>query len=106
MRIASHEVFGPVASIIDADDFEHALELANEGGYGLSSAIVTNDLAKAVAFARGATSGMVHINRPTVGSDPQMPFGGTRASSHGPAEQGVEARHFYTHTKTVYLHST
>jgi alpha-ketoglutaric semialdehyde dehydrogenase len=46
---------------------------------------------------------MVHINRPTVGSDPQMPFGGARDSSYGPAEQGSAARLFFTHTKTVYL---
>jgi acyl-CoA reductase-like NAD-dependent aldehyde dehydrogenase len=105
MRIAQREVFGPVLSLMTADDFDDALEIAERTPFGLSAAIVTNDLGKALEFARSVRTGMVHVNRPTVGSDPQMPFGGARDSSHGPAEQGLEARCFYTHVKTVYLRS-
>lgn len=102
--IAQQEVFGPVVSLISATDFDDAVEIANNTAFGLSAAIVTNDLHKAMEFVTSASSGMVHVNRPTVGSDPQMPFGGTRASSHGLPEQGKAASLFYTHTKTVYLH--
>lgn len=83
MRIFDEESFGPITSIIRADDAEHALELANMSQYGLSAALVTNDLQRAVAFANRLESGMVHINDCTLADEPHVPFGGVKNSGYG-----------------------
>lgn len=103
MRINNEEVFGPVVSTIRARNYEHALEIANLGHFGLSAGIVTNSLKYARDFRRNVRAGMVMINLPTAGVDYHVPFGGTRGSSYGPREQGFAAIEFYTQTKTAYL---
>jgi alpha-ketoglutaric semialdehyde dehydrogenase len=103
MTINREEVFGPVASTIIADDYDHALALANDTEFGLSSGICTTSLAKSRHFMRHAQAGMVMVNLPTAGVDPHVPFGGRKASSFGPREQGSYARHFYTTVKTGYV---
>jgi len=103
MTINREEVFGPVASTIIADDYDHALALANDTEFGLSSGICTTSLAKSRHFLRHAQAGMVMVNLPTAGVDPHVPFGGRKASSFGPREQGSYARHFYTTVKTGYI---
>jgi aldehyde dehydrogenase (NAD+) len=101
-RIAREEIFGPVACLIRADDYEHALALANDTPFGLCAGICTDSLAKATHFKRHAQAGMVMVNLPTAGVDPHVPFGGRKASSHGPREQGAYAAEFYTTVKTAY----
>lgn len=103
MTINREEVFGPVASTIIADDYDHALALANDTAFGLSSGICTTSLARSRHFLRHSQAGMVMVNLPTAGVDPHVPFGGRKASSFGPREQGSYARHFYTATKTGYI---
>ena len=76
MEVFTDELFGPVASVIKADDADHALKLANDTHYGLSSAVLTNDLQLAMKFALGLEAGMVHINSSTIHDEPQIPFGG------------------------------
>ena len=102
MRINREEVFGPVASVIRVGDFEEALKVANGSEFGLSAGIVTQSLAHASAFSARVEAGMVMVNAPTAGVDYHVPFGGTKASSIGPREQGFAAADFYTRTKTVY----
>jgi alpha-ketoglutaric semialdehyde dehydrogenase len=102
-RIAREEVFGPVACLIRADDYEHALALSNDTPYGLCAGICTDSLARAAHFRRHAQAGMVMVNLPTAGGDPHVPFGGRKASSHGPREQGRYAAEFYTTVKTAYV---
>ena len=102
MRINREEVFGPVASVIHVGDFEEALKVANGSEFGLSAGIVTQSLAHASAFSARVEAGMVMVNAPTAGVDYHVPFGGTKASSIGPREQGFAAADFYTRTKTVY----
>lgn len=102
MRINCEEVFGPVASVIRVDDFEEALKVANDSAFGLSSGIVTSSLRHATEFKRRSQSGMVMVNAPTAGVDPHVPFGGRKASSFGPREQGRYAIEFYTTVKTSY----
>lgn len=103
MTINREEVFGPVASTIIADDYDHALALANDTEFGLSAGICTTSLAKSRHFLRHAEAGMVMVNLPTAGVDLHVPFGGRKASSFGPREQGSYARHFYTTVKTGYI---
>jgi aldehyde dehydrogenase (NAD+) len=103
MRIDVEEIFGPVVSVLQADDYEHALAMANDTEFGLSAGIATTSLSKARHFQRHAQSGMVMVNVPTAGVDFHAPFGGTKGSSHGPREQGTHAREFYTRVKTSYV---
>jgi aldehyde dehydrogenase (NAD+) len=101
-RIAREEIFGPVAALLRADDYEHALALANDTSFGLCAGIVTNSLKHATHFKRHAQAGMVMVNLPTAGVDPHVPFGGRKGSSYGPREQGRYAVEFYTTVKTAY----
>jgi acyl-CoA reductase-like NAD-dependent aldehyde dehydrogenase len=103
MRIAREEIFGPVACVIAADSYEHALALANDSEFGLSAGICTTSLRKATHFKRHMRSGMVMVNVPTAGVDYHVPFGGTKGSSYGAREQGSYATDFYTTVKTAYV---
>ncbi|HKX77874.1 MAG TPA: aldehyde dehydrogenase family protein [Novosphingobium sp.] len=103
MRINQEEVFGPVATVLRVADYEEALAVANDVEFGLSAGIVTTSLRHAHDFMARAQAGMVMVNLPTAGVDYHVPFGGTKASSLGPREQGFAALEFYTQTKTSYL---
>jgi vanillin dehydrogenase len=83
MAVYGEESFGPVTSVLRADDYEHALFLANDTSAGLSSAVVTNDLQKAFDFALRSESGMVHINDTTISDEPHIDFGGVKESGFG-----------------------
>jgi acyl-CoA reductase-like NAD-dependent aldehyde dehydrogenase len=83
MAIYDEESFGPVTSVMLAQDYEDALRLANDTSAGLSSAVITNDLQKAFDFALRAESGMVHINDTTISDEPHIAFGGIKASGFG-----------------------
>ncbi len=102
MRINREEIFGPVAMVIRAKDYEEALALANDSTFGLSAGIVTGSLKHASHFKRNAQSGMVMVNLPTAGVDYHVPFGGRKGSNYGPREQGRYAVEFYTTVKTAY----
>lgn len=103
MRVCQEEIFGPVATVIAARDYEHALALANDTPFGLCAGICTTSLKIAQHFKNHAQAGMVMVNAPTAGVDFHVPFGGMKASSFGPHEQGPAAREFYTTTKTAYV---
>jgi acyl-CoA reductase-like NAD-dependent aldehyde dehydrogenase len=103
MRIAREEIFGPVASVISVKDYEEALATANDTQFGLSAGICTTGLKHATHFKRNSEAGMVMINLPTAGVDYHVPFGGRKASSYGPREQGHYAVEFYSTVKTSYL---
>ena len=102
MTINREEVFGPVASVLRAVDYEHALQLANQTEMGLAAGICTGSLKFATHFKQHAQAGMVMVNLPTAGVDYHVPFGGRKGSSYGPREQGSYAREFYTTVKTAY----
>ena len=103
MRINREEVFGPVASVIRVRDYDEALEVANDTEFGLSSGICTTSLQYASHFRRHSQAGLVTVNLPTAGVDYHVPFGGRKASSYGPREQGRYAAEFYTTVKTAYI---
>lgn len=102
MRIAREEIFGPIACAIPVDSYEEALAVANDSEFGLSSGICTTSLKHATHFKRHVRSGMTMVNVPTAGVDYHVPFGGTKASSYGPREQGTYAVDFFTIVKTAY----
>ncbi|MFF7944711.1 aldehyde dehydrogenase family protein [Nocardia gamkensis] len=97
------EIFGPVLSVRRADNFAHAVQMANEGDYGLSASVFTQDLTAALAAVDSMDVGVLHVNSETAGADPHVPFGGVKASGMGPKEQGEAARDFFTQSTTVYL---
>ena len=102
MRINREEIFGPVVSVIRVRDYDEALAVANDTPFGLSAGIATTSLKHATHSKRHAQAGMVMVNLPTAGVDYHVPFGGRKASSHGPREQGRYAAEFYTTVKTAY----
>jgi aldehyde dehydrogenase (NAD+) len=103
MRVNREEIFGPVATVIRAKDYDEALAVANDTSFGLSAGIVTRSLKHASHFKRHAEAGMVMVNLPTAGVDYHVPFGGRKGSNYGPREQGRYAREFYTAVKTAYV---
>ena len=105
MRIAREEIFGPVAAVIRAKDYDAALELSNDTSFGLVAGICTTSLKHASHFKRNADAGMVMVNLPTAGVDYHVPFGGRKGSSYGAREQGRYAAEFYTTVKTAYTNA-
>jgi acyl-CoA reductase-like NAD-dependent aldehyde dehydrogenase len=83
MRIYTEESFGPVVTVVRVDGDEEALRVANDTEFGLSAAIFSQNIARAWALAKKVESGICHINAPTVHDEPQMPFGGVKASGYG-----------------------
>lgn len=105
MRVCREEIFGPIAAVIKVKNYDEALFAANDTIYGLTSGICTNNLKYASDFKRKSEAGMVMVNLPTAGVDFHVPFGGRKASSYGPREQGSYARDFYTTIKTAYVNA-
>ncbi len=96
------ELFGPVATLIQADDEEDAIRLANDTAYGLGAAIYSRDSARAEAIARDRLdAGSAFVNA-FVRSDPRLPFGGTKDSGWG-RELGREGLLAFTSAKTVWV---
>ncbi|RBP81080.1 aldehyde dehydrogenase [Marinomonas rhizomae] len=93
MRIYGEESFGPMVAMIRAKDEADAIHLANDSEYGLSAAVFSKDLARAMKVAKKIESGICHINAPTVHDEPQMPFGGVKSSGYGRfgGKYGIEA---------------
>jgi len=103
MRINREEMFAPLTSVIRVGSYDEALAVVNDTEFGLTSGIVTRDLARATHFRRHARTGVVTVNLPTAGTDYHVPFGGRGESSYGPREQGRAAAEFYTIVKTAYI---
>nr|WP_230987364.1 aldehyde dehydrogenase [Allorhizobium terrae] len=83
MRLYREESFGPVVSIMRVADVDEAITVANDCEYGLSGAVFSRNVPKAMAVARRVETGILHINSATVEDHPHMPFGGVKASGYG-----------------------
>ncbi|WHO75293.1 aldehyde dehydrogenase [Rhizobium sp. BT03] len=83
MRVYAEESFGPVKPIIRVSGEEEAIRIANDTEYGLSSAVFSRNIQRAMAVAARVESGICHINGPTVHDEAQMPFGGVKGSGYG-----------------------
>ena len=83
MRVYAEESFGPVKPVIRVKGEDEAVRIANDTDYGLSSAVFSKDIRRAMAVAARIESGICHINGPTVADEAQMPFGGVKGSGYG-----------------------
>jgi acyl-CoA reductase-like NAD-dependent aldehyde dehydrogenase len=83
MTLFREESFGPQVSITRVKTADEAVKLANDTDYGLSAALFSRDIARALELARRIESGICHINGPTVHDEAQMPFGGVKGSGYG-----------------------
>ena len=101
-EISQHELFGPIATLYRAKDFNHALELANNSSFGLTAAIHTKNIHRAEVFKQKCRAGVISVNGPTHGSEPHLPFGGIKNSGNGWREPGAEALDVYSEWKTIY----
>lgn len=103
MRISCEELFGPAVGITKAENIEDAIHLANNTRFGLSAAIFTQDIDKAMRFAREVESGSLHINYGTAWRAETMPYGGLKDSGMG-KEGPKYAIEEMTETKMVVIH--
>lgn len=102
-EISQCELFGPIATLYRAKDFDEALTLANDSSYGLTACIHTRNLHRAVRFCDKVQAGVVVVNAGTYGSEPHMPFGGLKQSGNGSREPGTEALDVYSELKDIYI---
>jgi len=102
MRVAQEEIFGPVLAIIDFDDVEEAVALANRSDYGLVAGVWTRDINKAMALATRIKAGQVYVNTYGAGGGVELPFGGYKKSGYG-REKGLESLASYTQVKNVCI---
>jgi alpha-ketoglutaric semialdehyde dehydrogenase len=100
-RLSREELFGPVAVLYRVASFDEAVALVNDSPYGLTAAIHTASVHRAMLFAQRVAAGVVVVNAGTHGSEPHMGFGGVKASGTGWKEAGVEALDVYSETQYV-----
>jgi aldehyde dehydrogenase (NAD+) len=85
----STETFGPLVGVGTFATMDEAIALANGHGYGLSSAIYTNDPESVFRFREGVSAGMLSVNNSTAGAESHLPFGGNGKSGNGGRQSGV-----------------
>jgi aldehyde dehydrogenase (NAD+) len=101
--LSCEELFGPVAALYRVGGLDEALGVVNASPYGLTAAIHTASVHRAMRFAEQVAAGVVVVNAGTHGSEPHMGFGGVRQSGTGWKEAGVEALDVYSETQYVNL---
>ncbi|MBP2831893.1 NAD-dependent succinate-semialdehyde dehydrogenase [Aquimarina sp. U1-2] len=96
------ELFGPVASLIKAENQEDAMRIANDSRFGLGGGIFTKDVEKAIHLAeQHFDTGMVFINSFGL-AQPNMPFGGVKNSGYGREHGGFGVKEF-VNTKSIII---
>jgi acyl-CoA reductase-like NAD-dependent aldehyde dehydrogenase len=100
--IFREEIFGPVLAVTEFNNLDHALELANDSVYGLSSAIFTRDVDAAQRYIDRIEAGLAHINIHTGFKLPALPFGGWKDSGSGLPENSTTGLEFFIQRKAVY----
>lgn len=105
MDIFREESFGPSVSITRVKNDEEAICLANQTEYGLSAAVFSRNISRALGVARQIQSGICHINSSTVHDEAQMPFGGVKGSGYG-RFGGDAAIHEFTELRWITIQTT
>jgi aldehyde dehydrogenase (NAD+) len=104
MRVAQEEIFGPSLSVIRADSIEEAIEINNGVRFGLSASVYTSNVNRAFEAMRDISTGILYINAGTIGSEVQLPFGGTRGTGNGHREGGgPPVLDTFTEWKSIYV---
>jgi len=103
MRITKEEIFGPVLCVMKVNNYEEAIDIANDVEYGLSSSIYTKDVNLAFRAIDDFETGITYINAPTIGAEVHLPFGGVKNTGNGGREAGTTAIDEFTEIKTAYI---
>ncbi len=103
MHIFHEEIFGSVVDLIPANDFDEAVDLANNCEYGLSASIYTQDVNRAFAAMRDVFTGIFYVNAPTIGAETHLPFGGVKNTGNGHREACVQALEVFSEWKSIYI---
>ncbi|KAI1385136.1 aldehyde dehydrogenase [Hypoxylon trugodes] len=101
-RIWKEEAFGPVIVVVGFDTEEEAIKLANDSDFGLGAGIWTQDLAQAFRVSEQIDAGITWINTHHR-NDPSSSWGGAKSSSGVGSENGIDAYHAYTTTKSTII---
>ena len=99
MTVAREEIFGPVLSILEYEDQEEAIKIANDTDYGLGAGVFTKDLKKASWTASKLEAGQVYVNKWFTGNH-ATPFGGYKQSGYS-REKGIDGLKSYLQVKNV-----
>jgi alpha-ketoglutaric semialdehyde dehydrogenase len=102
-EISRSELFGPITILYRVRDFDEAIAIANDSPFGLTAAIHTQNINRAMTFLGRIQCGVAVVNGGTYGSEPHMPFGGLRQSGNGWREAGTQALDVYSDLKTIYI---
>ncbi len=104
MRVAQEEIFGPSLSVLACNSLEQAIEINNHTNFGLSTSVYTGNVNRAFEAMRDVTTGLLYINAGTIGSEVQLPFGGTRGTGNGHREGGGPVvLDTFSEWKTIYV---
>jgi aldehyde dehydrogenase (NAD+) len=101
--ITRNEVFGPVLAVVEIDSFDDAIATVNDCEYGLSAAVYTRDINRAMTAVHAIDTGIVYVNAPTIGAEIHLPFGGTKHTGNGYREAGRRGLEQFSETKSVYI---
>ena len=102
-RVANEEIFGPVLTFIEAEDYEDAIKINNQTVYGLSTSLFTESLHYAKRGAREIESGLVYVNNGTANAEIGVAFGGWKQSGNGAREVSHHAFDSMTEWKSIYV---
>ena len=97
----NNELFAPIVCLSNFNSIKEAIKIINSSKYGLTCAIHTNNLKSMNIFIDQVNCGGININGMTYGSEPHMPFGGTKKSGNGFREPGSESIDIYSELKIV-----
>lgn len=104
-RFHLEEGFAPIVSVAVFEDDDDAVAQANAGDLGLIASVISVDATAAGRLARRLRAGAVHVNGPSIGDEPHVPFGGLGASGFGRLG-GAESVRFFTEQRTLYVHGS
>ncbi|WP_455661020.1 aldehyde dehydrogenase family protein [Pradoshia sp.] len=102
-KVANEEIFGPVLAIVEAEDYEEAININNQTVYGLSTSLFTESLHYAKRGARDIESGLVYINNGTANAEIGVAFGGLKQSGNGSREVSHHVLDSMTEWKSIYV---